>query len=420
MEFRGQPFAFDGPAAALRALRSSLGDGRRPWPLQEVPLTHARGRFLGAPVAADRDSPAFDQAVLDGYAVRRSDLAIDEELPVLGEARIGERPPPMPAARGAVRVSTGSAVPESAEAVIGREHVEERLHSASGGCIRVPADTARTVQPGQAIRRRGENLRQGDRLLPAGAWLGAAQVGALASVGCHRVPVKAPTVVHLLATGEELVGAEQEPGPFGTRDSNSHAVGGILGSRAWIQLDRQDRVRGEPADIDHAILQAGLHAHALVIMGGASMGHRDPVRQAVDRAGARVIFHGLPQRPGKPVLAAVLERPEGPGLLIFGLPGNPISAAVTAERLVVPALAGLCGGDLPQPPRLLLAEDDGRTLPLWWHRLVSIHADGSARLVPTQGSGDAPSAAASDGFVEVPPGERVGPDRPVPFHAWPG
>ena len=106
--------------------------------------------------------------------------------------------------------------------------------------------------------------------------------------------------------------------------------------------------------------------------------------------------------------------------VVFGLPGNPLSAAVTSERLVVPALAALCGGVPPRPPRVLLAEDDGRTLPMWWHRLVRIHEDGRARLVPSQGSGDAPSAAASDGFVEVPPGERAGPDRPLPFHAWPG
>lgn len=420
MEFRGQPFAFDGPAAALEALRAAVPAGRRPWPVHETALADARGRFLGADAHADRDSPAFDQSVLDGYAVRMAEAKAGDFLPVWGESRIGLAPPPMTAGTGAVRVSTGSAVPEGADAVIGREHVEEALDGAASGGIRLRASALIGLQCGGNIRRRGENLRAGAPVLTAGAWLGAAQVGALASIGRHAVPVKAAVRVHLLATGEELVDCRDDPGPFGTRDSNGPTVGAILCSRSWIHLERSLRIRGEPAEIDASILQAGLHAHALVVTGGASMGHRDPVRAAVERAGARIVFHGLPQRPGKPTLAAVLDRPDGPPLLVLGLPGNPLSAAVTAERLAVPALAGLCEGRLPQPPLVPMAEDDGRTLPLWWHRLVRIDEAGQARPIDSRSSGDAPSAGGSDGFVEIPPGARAGPDRPVRFHAWPG
>jgi molybdopterin molybdotransferase len=420
MEFRGQPFAFDGPAAAIEALRAALPTSRRPWPVHEVPLADARGRFLGAEARADRDSPAFDQSVLDGYAVRLGDAAAGQPLAVRGESRIGAAPPPMPAAAGAIRVSTGSAVPEGADAVIGREHVEESLDDASSGSIRLSAAATGGLELGQNIRRRGENLRAGATVLSPGAWIGAAQLGALASIGSHTVAMKAAVRVHLLATGEEIVDCADEPGPFGTRDSNGPTVGAILASRPWIHLAHSLRRRGEPGEIDEAILQAGLHAHALVVMGGASMGHRDPVRNAIERAGARILFHGLPQRPGKPTLAALLDRPDGPPLLLLGLPGNPLSAAVTAERLAVPALACLCGGRMPQPPLVPMAEDDGRTLPLWWHRLVRVDDSGHARPVDSRSSGDAPSAGGSDGFVEIPPGRRTGPHQPVRFHAWPG
>lgn len=417
MTFRGEPFAFDGPAAALQAMVARMQAVPTRWPAERVPLVQARGRFLAVEARADRDNPPFDQSVLDGYAVRATDAAPGAELPVVGESRIGQPPPSMPAGPCAIRVATGSAVPQGATAVIGREHVEERLAAPDRGQIRI-RQGGRPLRTGESIRPQGENLRSGASLLHAGCVLGPAQLGALATVGVDPAPVAARVSVHLLATGEELVPANAQPGPFGTRDSNTPTVSSLLGARPWLHVDRADGLRGEPEELDAAIAQAAGVAHALVVMGGVSMGHRDPLRAAVERAGAEILFHGLPQRPGKPMLAALLARPDGPPLAILGLPGNPVSAAVTAERLAVPTLAAMARGRLPNPPAVATEPDD-RTLDLWWHRLVRLDAEGVARLVESRGSGDVPSAAASDGFIEVPPGLRLDGTRRVRFHAWP-
>ena len=158
---------------------------------------------------------------------------------------------------------------------------------------------------------------------------------------------------------------------------------------------------------------------ALLITGGISMGHRDPVRAAIERLGARVIFHGLPQRPGKPMLAAMASRGDGAPLVLFGLPGNPLSALVTLERIAVPVLAALGGGRMPEPPGVHLANPDGASLGMWWHRLVHLDGHGQARLVTVRSSGDVIGGGAGDGFVEIPPSTNPDSHGPFPFHAWP-
>lgn len=157
------------------------------------------------------------------------------------------------------------------------------------------------------------------------------------------------------------------------------------------------------------------------------MGHRDPVRAAIERAGANIVFHGLPQRPGKPVLAAVHARTGRSGLNtvpIFGLPGNPVSSLITCTRIVLPALAACAGAGRTPPaylPRLIeVRNPDGRTLDLWWHRLVREvpNAEGvpQAELIDNRGSGDVVGAGMSDGFVEVAPGSS---SAVLPYYRWP-
>jgi molybdopterin molybdotransferase len=174
-------------------------------------------------------------------------------------------------------------------------------------------------------------------------------------------------------------------------------------------------------------------AEAVILTGGVSMGHRDSVRSAVELLGAEIVCHGLPQRPGKPILTAVLNAGEGGGVApvpIFGLPGNPVSAMVTGTRIVLPVLtacAGAVGTPAALAPRLVeLAVDDGKRLNLWWHRpaRLVVRADGTplAELIDTRGSGDVVAAARSDGFVEMPPARaslRDNTSRVVPFYSWP-
>ena len=155
----------------------------------------------------------------------------------------------------------------------------------------------------------------------------------------------------------------------------------------------------------------------VVRTGGGSMGHRDPVRGVVEGVGAEVVFHGLPQRPGKPMLGAVVAR-GARKVVLFGLPGNPVSAMVTARRIVVPVMAARAGmTEVREPVVAEIANADGKALELWWHRLARVRVDGRVELVDTRGSGDIVSCGRAEGFVEMAPGDAGSRAR---FYAWDG
>lgn len=414
MSFRGSPFAFDSPARAIDALSAAIEPTRAP--TERVPLREAHGRILAQDAVLDRDSPPFDNATMDGYAVRSADLPRSGtfRMPVVAEARIGE-PPPDAVAGAAIRIATGAAMPVGADLVLPRERVREGPEPVRG--IEGAIDAASAPQAGDHVRRRGENARAGAVALCAGSLLGSASIGTLASVGCHRPSVRARLRVAVVVTGEELVGADAEAGPWTIRDSNGPALVAALASRRWIEASPARHEPGETPALASTLRELAATHDALVTCGGVSMGHRDPVRSSLESLDAHIVFHGLPQRPGKPVLGATLAG-EGRRVPLIALPGNPLSALVCLERLAVPVLARLCGGHLPQPPAIALTRSDGRTLPMWWHRLVRLGPDGRAELVDLQGSGDTPAGSRSDGFVELSPGE-TGATGCWPFHAWP-
>jgi molybdenum cofactor synthesis domain-containing protein len=184
-------------------------------------------------------------------------------------------------------------------------------------------------------------------------------------------------------------------------------------SRAWTELSEQRRIGDDPAALRDAAQSLLRGADALLLTGGVSMGPRDFIPAVLAELGARVVFHRLPQRPGKPILGAVL--PDGRPIL--GLPGNPQSVMVTARRFGLPVLARLAGlrePGFPWPARL---EGAGETrIDLWWHRLARVVGPGVVEAVDGRGSGDVSAAARSDGFCEVPPGQS-GPG-PWPFYPW--
>ncbi len=197
-------------------------------------------------------------------------------------------------------------------------------------------------------------------------------------------------------------------GPFGIFNSNAFALHGLLSAHQWMSMDEPTHLADAPSLVADRLRDLTRTHDAVLITGGVSMGHRDPVRSAVESIGARVLFHGLPQRPGKPMLVAVDEGRHNRPCLIFGLPGNPISALVTATRIALPVLAVLAGAMAREHGmRVSLANDDGRRLPLWWHRLVRISGEGVADLVDHRGSGDLVALAEADGFVELPPEEMA-------------
>lgn len=464
MGFRGEEFAFQSPSEAVDALIARLQ--LPPSPPGEpnlVPLDRAVGRILAQSICIDRDSPAFDHSAMDGYALRFADLAdhaatsptgLPSPLPlsasastirlsVVGESRIGNQPPamPSPGIPAAIRIVTGAGLPAGSDCIVKREDVTEYaeagnpVRSGAGAgvaAISITPSVLARLRPGDNIRRRGENAREGDVVLGRGSTINAACIGLLAAIGATSIVATPRVRVAIITTGDELVPPGQSPSPFQIRNSNAPALHAILAAKNWLEVAGVVHVRDEGPALEEHLHSAAASADAIVLTGGVSMGHRDPVRAAVESLGARIIFHGLPQRPGKPMLGAVAPRHLDTGsrasargeLPIFALPGNPISAMVTCTRIVLPVLAAMAGAKRLPPaisPRLVtISNPDGKSLELWWHRLAALEPDGSARLLPALGSGDIVAGGRSDGFVELPPGARPDTKILVPFFPWAG
>ena len=407
------------PAEAVDAVRARLA----PLGVEDVALAQATGRVLAEAVRTDRDSPAIDVSSMDGFAVRTGDLGAmssPQGLPIAegpgAEAAIGQAPVAMRAGH-AVRIVTGAPVPTGADAVVRHEDAD----AAAGRVrLRIPATD---VRRGAFIRHRGENAPAGTEVLPPGTLLGAAAIGALATFGAATVRVHRRVRVAIVVTGDEIVGAAAVPAPWQVRDSNGAVLASLLAARPWIEVVAQRHAPDDADALARTLEAAAGESDAVILTGGVSMGHRDHVPEVARRMGAVTVFHRLPQRPGRPMLAAVLPaRGERAAVPILGLPGNPVSVMVTARRLAVPMLGRLAGmhdAEFAAPARHVDG-DDGATLGMWWFRLASEHvtADGERRLrlLPTKSSGDVATAAGSVGFVEVAPG--CGSAGPNPFHHW--
>jgi len=393
----GGGVAFETPAAAMTCLWDRLA----PLGEETVPLSQASGRVLAESIVADRPSPACHVSAMDGYAVRVGDAP--GRLPVCCEVQTGLAPPALPA-RSAVRIFTGGALPEQAEAVLRREQVVE-------GDDHIVIPEGLRVKPGDNVRYCGENAKQGDVVVRAGSVMHPGRVAAAAIFGVRQVRVHRRVRVGLLVTGNEVVtggGAS----PTEVVDANGPSAASLLDTLPYATIVDVGHVRDDPDQTHAALISLLQRCDAVWLTGGVSLGDHDYVPTAVSPV-AEIVFHGLPVRPGKPNLAAVSRDNK----LILGLPGNPVSVMVAARRFGLEAVRRLAGvAERATVPAVQLREHDGKTLRLWWYRPVLKTADGTAALVPSMGSGDVVAAAASDGFIELPP-KAAGPG-PWPFYPW--
>jgi molybdopterin molybdotransferase len=234
-------------------------------------------------------------------------------------------------------------------------------------------------------------------------------MGAVATFAPVQLTVQRRVRVVVLNTGDELACIGGHVEPWQIRDSNGPLLETWLKQLPWIDFVCRKHVGDKLHSIQSAIAAHLPHADAIVLTGGVSMGDADFVPEAIAKLDGEVVFHRLPIRPGKPVLGAHLD-----GKLILGLPGNPVSVAVTSRVIGLPLLRKLAGIVPTEASleRCELANADDKTLSLMWYRLVKIGPDSQVRLIDTQSSGDLVSLALSDGFVEIPIGARgIGPWR---------
>ncbi|MFN7019792.1 MAG: molybdopterin molybdotransferase MoeA [Phycisphaerales bacterium] len=395
----------DSPEGAVTALISRTSQVGT----EVVMLAEACGRVLATPVVADRASPSLDVSAMDGFAVRLADLKAGP-VPIRGEVRIGT-PPAALASGTAAKIVTGAAVPAGADAVV---RIEDAQVVPRG--LVVAQERVRSLHLGVNIRRCGESISAGEVFFAPGRPISPAVVSALASFGVVRPTVFRRVRIGVISTGDEVVLPECAPSDWQLRDSNGPSLCSLTATRPSLVVVHQEHVADDPAKLRHAIGRALEVCDALLLSGGVSMGHRDFVPACLHEFGAEVLFHKLPQRPGRPVLGAVTSD----GRPILGLPGNPLSVLVTARRIAVPVLEHMSGLTARATPLRLLSAPSASPVPHWWFRLVSIDSGSGgqpiARIVPGQSSGDVVAACQSDGFVEVPPGQLG--DGPWPFYSW--
>lgn len=303
---------------------------------EQLPLPEALDRILAEEIVSPLSVPPFDNSAMDGYAVRLADLAAGAPLAVAGKAFAGQPYQGDWPAGHCIRIMTGAPVPEGTEAVVMQEEAQ-----VEGELVRFLTQP----RPGQNIRRRGEDLAEGARVLAAGLRLSPRELPLLASLGIASVRVRHPLKVAIFSTGDELkpVGTPLAHGDI--YDSNRYGVKAMLARLGCECLDL-GIIPDDPAQLRAAFLEADREADALITTGGVSVGEADFTKQLLEELG-EIGFWKLAIKPGKPFAFGRL-----PNAWFFGLPGNPVSAMVTFDQLVKPALARLAGQTLAAPLRL--------------------------------------------------------------------
>ena len=302
-----------------------------------VKLDDLLGRILAEDIVSPLNSPPADNSAMDGYALNLSDEAATL-FNVVGKAMAGDPFDGSVHAGQAIRIMTGAEVPVGADTVVMQENVLRE------------DDTISLTKPptkGANIRRTGEDIRQGDRLLSAGHRVGSIDIGLLATLGLAEVLVASPLKVALFASGDELRAPGQPLGPGDIYDSNRYFLKAIL-NKLGCQVIDLGVVEDDIERLREAYRQADVQADAVVTCGGASVGEADYAQQLLGEQG-QVEFWQVAIKPGKPFMFGQLR-----DSVFFGLPGNPVSALVTFHQLVLPVLQKKQGSQV-EPPLSLMA-----------------------------------------------------------------
>ncbi len=292
-----------------------------------VSLFEAAGRITAKPILSPLDVPSFDNSAMDGYALRLADIAPDRVLPVAGKAFAGAPYNGEWPAGSVIRIMTGAPIPAGCDAVVMQEQTEQR----DGGIV-----ITAPVQAAQNIRRIGEDIQAGKQVLDAGVRLGAAELPLLASLGIAEVSVLRKLRVAIFSTGDELQAVGQPLAEGQIYDTNRFTVALMLNKLGCEVIDL-GVIADDQAALRTAFTEADRQADVVISTGGVSVGEADFTRAMLEELGA-ITFWKLAIKPGKPFAFGRLANS-----WFCGLPGNPVSAAVTFYQLVQPLLATLTG-----------------------------------------------------------------------------
>jgi molybdopterin molybdotransferase len=370
---------------SIEAARASVASSCAPLPAEPVAVEDAAGRVLAADLRAAADVPRFDNSAMDGFAVRSD--ASSGSLLVVDEARAGAPASRTLAAGEAIRISTGAAMPAGADAVAPVEQAQE-----ADGRVTLAA----AVEPGQHVRRAGEDLRAGSVVLEAGTLLGPGALSVAVGAGAGSLPCARRPRVAVLCTGDELRPPGSSLAAGEIHNSNGPMLA-ALAAQAGAAVVAVETVRDARAATEAALAAALADADVLVLSGGVSVGPHDHVKPALAALGVEQRFWRVDLQPGKPTWFGTRG-----AQLVFGLPGNPVSSFVTFALFARPALRALQGAPpLPRREQAVLGEDVPRRSRTQALRVRLEATDGTLRATPSgaQGSHVTASLLAADGLA---------------------
>ena len=315
-------------AEALRQILTTIN----PLGLEKINLLNALGRVMGEDVAAGRNIPPKDNSAMDGYALRFEDtLGASPEHPVILEViediPAGAVPRKSVAVGQASRIMTGAPIPEGADAVLRMEDTEK-----DGPLVRIKAK----VRCKQDIRMAGEDVQEGAVVIRRGSIVRPAEIGMLASLGRSFISVYQRPLVAVLATGNELVDIDENSSPWTIINSNSYSIAaqvmdlGALTMQMGIAKDEREDLAAK--------FQTALRADVVISSGGVSVGDYDLVKDIMKELGSKMQFWQVAMRPGRPLVYGTIGN-----ILLFGLPGNPVSSMISFEQFIRPALLKMMG-----------------------------------------------------------------------------
>jgi molybdopterin molybdotransferase len=381
---------------------------------EDCPLLNARGRVLRNDLRADRDLPPFDRVMMDGYALRAAALAEGvRSFRIGGLQAAGMRAFKLgPEADACIEVMTGAVLPEGADCVVPYEETTRRE-----GTFHFTGE-AKNIGAGHAIHRRGSDHRLGELIIPAGTRLSGREIAVAAACGYHVLTVSQLPRIAVVATGDELVEVDARVAPHQIRRSNDHALRAALLAAGYPSVSRF-HLRDVRHEIEHLLWHIIAEVDVVVITGGVSKGKFDFLPAELDRQGVRKIFHGVAQRPGKPLWFGVSARHTP----VFALPGNPVSAYTCLHRYVLPALLHASGARRPPLRAAALAQPVAGKAPLTYFLPVQLGSGPRAELLatpdPSNTSGDFAGLVDTDGFVELAAGPAEFPAGTLaPFWPW--
>lgn len=354
-------------------------------PAEIIPYGASLGRVLREDLRSDRPFPPFDRVTMDGIAFRSLDQLPGTPLLVQGTHPAGQPAPPPLKPGHCWQIMTGAVLPPDCDTIV---PIEEVTLTESTALVRGQPT------PGSFIHRCGSDAPAGTVVLKSGTRLGPAHLGLLATVGATEVKVTRLPCIHVLTTGDELIPVEEIPKPHQLRQSNGPTL--LAAIDLWGPAERTwQHLPDDLESITRAIEAALQEADLLLLSGGISKGTRDYVRPALESLIGPPVFHGVAQRPGKPLAY-------WPG--VVALPGNPNSTLTTFQRYVAPLLHRLTGSPEPEPTTLPLVDPVKPHSTLTLFLPATLAPDGRIRPLSPQNSGDFLTPLQATGLVEIPPG----------------